>query len=261
MPLTPYVRSFDAEPHLFKGNEEVVTGLQAQVDAFEAGTWWSQEKIQAEPAWTPSPYPEPEDKRSALAQPTAPGLLSESKDKVPDYAASSPPPLAPKMEDNKPREVHSAPLDGRNPYAGVPYAWQLSETVDTFLQRLPPSRTLRTCRTPWIYICNPYWQEPLAQKSETPANAVRGCENEAPLSLSGTDLSTFIAGGMQRLQITRELLDDLRASPLPVGKRNMEVKSEQDLCAKDILGLAHLMGVRAGKVCMHEFQVPRGNYD
>ena len=82
-----------------------------------------------------------------------------------------------------------------NPYAGVPYAWQLTETVDKFLNRLPPRSTEETPEGSWIYICNPYI--PRVRKEDSANQKVRGCEDEAPEE-EGAKLERFIEGGMDQ---------------------------------------------------------------
>jgi len=53
-----------------------------------------------------------------------------------------------------PREPSSEPY---NYYEGITCAKQLAETLPSFFQRLPPSRTTtESINSPWIYICNPH---------------------------------------------------------------------------------------------------------
>jgi hypothetical protein len=48
-----------------------------------------------------------------------------------------------------------------NPYEGLRRcARQLGETVDEFLERLPPATTQQAVITPWIFIANPYRKAP-----------------------------------------------------------------------------------------------------
>ncbi|KAJ2896295.1 hypothetical protein MKZ38_005697 [Zalerion maritima] len=218
----------------FYGNEDDVKGLEAQVASLDTSIWW---------AATRNPSQGQIERRiERRERPTAPTETFNTP------ISMKLPPVVRHDESPKSKlKTPSSTTSGQNSYAGVPYAWQLPESVDSFLKRLPPSTTPRTAQTPWIFICNPHWNQPLAQKSSTPANDVHGCENEAPLPLNGTDLAKFVRGGMERLHITAGLLDDLRRSSLPQGKKTKETKSEQDLCSSDILGLANILNVRAGK--------------
>ncbi|KAF7918731.1 uncharacterized protein EAE97_011826 [Botrytis byssoidea] len=47
-----------------------------------------------------------------------------------------------------------------NPYAGQACAWQLDESIDDFLRRMPPRSTEVTPSTPWIYVTNPFRKVP-----------------------------------------------------------------------------------------------------
>lgn len=57
-----------------------------------------------------------------------------------------------------------------NPYAGQGCAWQLDETVEAFLQRLPPRTTQQSESIPWIFITNPFRKAPkgVAANEEAP---------------------------------------------------------------------------------------------
>jgi len=51
-----------------------------------------------------------------------------------------------------------------NPYESISFARQLHETVDEFLQRLPPAETQMSPTCPWIFVANPFRKVP---KSKT----------------------------------------------------------------------------------------------
>ena len=89
-----------------------------------------------------------------------------------------------------------------NPYEGVPYAWQLTETVDQFLERLPPETTTSD-QVPWIFICNPYI--PRVGKRQSDQDQVKGRDNdnEAP-DEEGANVQIVVEGGQERLQLVRE---------------------------------------------------------
>ncbi|KAM0180248.1 hypothetical protein ACHAPF_002417 [Botrytis cinerea] len=57
-----------------------------------------------------------------------------------------------------------------NPYAGQACAWQLDESIESFLQRLPPRTTEITPSTPWIFVTNPFRKAPkgIAVNDEAP---------------------------------------------------------------------------------------------
>jgi hypothetical protein len=131
-----------------------------------------------------------------------------------------------------------------NPYAGVHCAWQLTETIDDFLVRLPPSTTNDIEVGPWIFICNPYIHR--KSKMEAQSQYVKGCEDEAPEE-DGTDLLRFCQGGMERLNLVTKLVDHVnQASVTPVMRTREKNKASLD-ASRDILALAHALHVRAGK--------------
>lgn len=131
-----------------------------------------------------------------------------------------------------------------NPYEGVRYAWQLDETVDAFLARLPPSTTRVTADDHWIYICNPF--VPLEPKSQSANQHVSGCEDEAPLE-HDTELDLFIQGGMERLHLLSDFIGKAKSMAKTKSIATREIKGERALAVTQILGLAHHLHVRCGK--------------
>lgn len=131
-----------------------------------------------------------------------------------------------------------------NPYAGVRHAWQLDETVDAFLARLPPSTTPVTATEFWIYICNPFI--PRKAKSTSANQKVQGCEDEAPLE-SETKLGTFIHGGMERLHLLSDFVTKTNSGAKTKVIATREIKKERALAVTQILELAHQLHVRCGK--------------
>jgi hypothetical protein len=131
-----------------------------------------------------------------------------------------------------------------NPYEGVRYAWQLEETVDAFLARLPPSTTRVTANEFWIYICNPFI--PLEPKSQSANQYVPGCEDEAPLE-SDTKLGMFIQGGMERLRLLSDFISKTTSMARTKNIAAREINKERALAVTQILDLAHHLHVRCGK--------------
>ncbi|KAI4597821.1 hypothetical protein KJ359_004098 [Pestalotiopsis sp. 9143b] len=131
-----------------------------------------------------------------------------------------------------------------NPYAGVKSAWQLTETVDSFLDRLPPASTDEAKVGPWIFICNPYIDR--KKKHQSQNQKIKGCEDEAPEE-DGADLMRFVHGGMERLALVTAFHDQVKKSAMlrPMSTREMN-KASLD-ASRDILALAHAAHVRAGK--------------
>ena len=135
-----------------------------------------------------------------------------------------------------------------NPYAGVAYAWQLTEKIEDFLERLPPRTTLQTEKTPWIFICNPYI--PRVEKSQASNQASRGNEDEAPEEF-GSRTNVVVEGGMERLELVRNFAEGMRRTGKPQTFQERELQQERKRAADDILNLAHACKVRAGKVWKH----------
>ncbi|KAJ3496032.1 hypothetical protein NLG97_g2961 [Lecanicillium saksenae] len=132
-----------------------------------------------------------------------------------------------------------------NPYAGVPYAWQLTETVDDFLVRLPPATTNQTLEIPWIYVCNPYI--PRVPKGESLNQKLKGNEDEGP-EQDGSRLDVVIQGGMERLELLGTFIRDVPKFGKPPSTTEKEKIHERSQASLDILHLAHVGKVRAGKV-------------
>ncbi|KFA45800.1 hypothetical protein S40293_07334 [Stachybotrys chartarum IBT 40293] len=134
-----------------------------------------------------------------------------------------------------------------NPYANVPYAWHLTETVDDFLKRLPPATTDVSESVPWIFICNPYI--PRMKKEDGANQSIKGSEDEAPQE-DGSKLFLVIEGGMERLELTKSFIDGLSKTGKSKFAIDKETRLERRKAAEDILNLAHAAKVRAGKVWM-----------
>lgn len=132
-----------------------------------------------------------------------------------------------------------------NPYAGVPYAWQLTEKIEDFLDRLPPRTTLITAKTPWIFICNPYI--PRVEKSHASNQASKGNEDEAPEEF-GSRTSTVVEGGLERLGLINSFAEGMKRTGKVQSTQEREVQKERKRAVEDILNLAHGCKVRAGKV-------------
>jgi|SRR6478735_9401497 hypothetical protein len=136
-----------------------------------------------------------------------------------------------------------------NPYAGVNYAWQLTETVDQFLARLPPRTTDITEDTPWIFICNPYI--PRVEKSMGQNQLSKGNEDEAPEE-EGSKTALVMEGGLERLELLSKFKDGLKKTNKVLATQERDIRKEIKKASDDILHLAHAAKVRAGKVCIED---------
>ncbi|KAI0880948.1 DUF1917-domain-containing protein [Annulohypoxylon maeteangense] len=131
-----------------------------------------------------------------------------------------------------------------NPYAGLEYAWQLTETIEAFLERVPPATTDATPKNPWIWVCNPYISR--KKKSESLNQHIRGCEDEAPEE-EGADLPRVVEGGMARLHFVSEYINMCKNSGNGPAFIARECRTAGVDAAKDILNLAKAHHVRCGK--------------
>ncbi|UNI17364.1 hypothetical protein JDV02_003710 [Purpureocillium takamizusanense] len=131
-----------------------------------------------------------------------------------------------------------------NPYAGVPYAWQLTETVDDFLARLPPLTTEQSGQVPWIFICNPYI--PREEKRNGDSGLIKGNEDEAPTE-EGSKVQWVVQGGMERLGILEDVHRMLQEAGKSESFIRQEMYKQRKKAGLDILHLAHAGKVRTGK--------------
>lgn len=113
-------------------------------------------------------------------------------------------------------------------------AWQLTETVEAFLKRLPPSTTDATPEVPWIWICNPY----LPTNPDTTPPSGHG--HDGP-DVGGSHVLTYIR---EAIDILNEFRDN-RDHGAGAGNTTAHKQSNP---ASDILDLAHRRNIRSGKV-------------
>ncbi|KAI1489682.1 hypothetical protein F5X96DRAFT_679574 [Biscogniauxia mediterranea] len=131
-----------------------------------------------------------------------------------------------------------------NPFAGVPYAWQLTETVDAFLERLPPATTDATLQNPWIWICNPYIER--KAKAEAENQMVRGGEDEMPEE-EGARVRDLVEAGEERLHFAADFINMCKQSGQSQAFVTRESRKAGTDAAKDILALAKELRVTCGK--------------
>lgn len=131
-----------------------------------------------------------------------------------------------------------------NPFASDTYAWQLTESVDAFLKRLPPATTEETPDHPWIWICNPYINR--KAKKEAQNQQVRGGENEIPED-EGADIATLMRAGEERLHFASSFINQFRQPGVSGALIARESKKAGMDAAKDILDLAKGLRVTCGK--------------
>ncbi|RYP84096.1 hypothetical protein DL769_001241 [Monosporascus sp. CRB-8-3] len=216
----------------FYGDEQPVNGLNAQVSSFDVANCWKE--TGSLPATPPNSTP-------TKARQASPSPAQQQVGGLDPPSPAAPLPALrikneePSIPDSNPNHVEQPAL--HNPYAGVLYAWQLSESVDSFLARLPPSITPQTKSRRWIFICNPYVKQTFAPKEPAPSNKVRGCEDEAPQPAEGMDLPTFLQGGMERLHILSNFIEGAEDANLPPSRKSLEIRNERTRAGRDILHL------------------------
>ena len=121
----------------------------------------------------------------------------------------------------EPAHQHTASLHNR--FEGHSGAWQLTESVDNFLTRLPPASTDRGLTgLTWIRIANPF------------------IENAA----EGENHQEFIQGGLARLKILSSFIRMSNTS----GKPRFVVKREISEARKATVNDLHELSIRCGLV-------------
>jgi hypothetical protein len=133
-----------------------------------------------------------------------------------------------------------------NPYESVLLARQLSETVDEFLQRLPPTTTADELGPGWIWIANPFIPRPSPKTLEAGNGKIA---EEGPPE-EGSQLSKFKVLGDKLLQefetATKRLTEEMAGKPASVltqtiGKERAKIREKIREYAVD-------MKVTSGKV-------------
>jgi hypothetical protein len=130
-----------------------------------------------------------------------------------------------------------------NPYEGVPCARQLDESVEYFLERLPP-RTTPDLHFPWIYIANPYrkaaWKDESSQvefNGEGPADEDSNWDQWKPVADKLLEKLTDV-----RQEIQEKMKGDAKVS---ISKA---VNVQKDKIVQKILDTAAKMHCTSGKV-------------
>ncbi|CAJ2508742.1 Uu.00g137680.m01.CDS01 [Anthostomella pinea] len=131
-----------------------------------------------------------------------------------------------------------------NPYAGEPYAWQLTESVDDFLKRVPPATTEDPIDSLWIWICNPYIERKAKRKANN--QRIRGGEDEAPEE-EGADPAGLVEAGEERLHLARQFIDECKASGQTKIFITRECRKAGLDASRDILDVAKELRVTCGK--------------
>jgi hypothetical protein len=130
----------------------------------------------------------------------------------------------------------------RNPYEGLVQARQLSESVDEFLKRLVPSKTIQSPEIPWIRIANPFLPH---KKEKTIDDDVL---DEGPL-LGDSNFQNFIAKGKTVLQELRVAINEVKnLAGLSVEQRYQATCKPREEAVEAVKSAAKEHGVTGGKV-------------
>ncbi|KAH7369695.1 hypothetical protein BKA65DRAFT_486796 [Rhexocercosporidium sp. MPI-PUGE-AT-0058] len=129
-----------------------------------------------------------------------------------------------------------------NPYEGEPRAKQLGETVDEFLERLPPATTPATEEQPWIFLANPYRKVSKCKYSEAKL------ADEAPPDDSA-NLAEFVVRGNQLLEQLTGMRHELEKKNPGKAKATITkaLNIEKDEIVKQLLQTAVELHVTTGK--------------
>lgn len=129
-----------------------------------------------------------------------------------------------------------------NPYEGDLYAKQLGESVDEFVQRLPPATTPATEVHPWIFLANPYRKVSKNKYSEAKL------ADEAPPN-DCANLAEFVVRGNQILCQLTDLRHDMeRKNPGKAkGTITKALNAHRDEIVKELLATAVELHVTTGK--------------
>lgn len=129
-----------------------------------------------------------------------------------------------------------------NPYEGQFCGRQLNETVEEFLQRLPPQTTTASDLIPWIYIANPYRKA---------ANAEDGQEikGEGPPD-EESDWAQFVVLGGNMLEELTGIRHDIEKEKPGKAKATITkaYNPHKDLVVQKLLDTAAGLHCTSGKV-------------
>ena len=184
----------------FYGDEDTVTDLESRLNEFDVEAWMNS-RLTFNAPMVRQQEAEEQQRR-----------LKKRKGNDPEPSSQS--------ADTKPLgRLH-------NRYEGEPLARQLTESVEDFLERLPPSTTDWRPGFDWIYIANPY----------------------IPAPQQGPAMNSFMKGGQERLRMYVELTDMIEtASGKPASQIQRDVHQERVEAVQDLQALAVACNFVTGK--------------
>lgn len=135
-----------------------------------------------------------------------------------------------------------------NPYEGCPSGRQLHESVEEFLERLPPATTPIGLHTPWIYIANPFRQRPGQDHDDLKTEMKFEKEDEE----EDQGIAAFVRKGGKILEALTRLRHDLEKE-FPTKTKGVITKKigpRREEMAQQLLNTAVECGLISGKVCV-----------
>lgn len=138
-----------------------------------------------------------------------------------------------------------------NPYEGRFYARQLKETVEEFLERLPPATTPVSELVPWIFIANPYRKT----KQITPGKDDVGTEGPPDEGSDWTEFGYRGRGLLKELGGLRKSLEEKNPGKAKIVISRM-FNVQKDRIVKNILDTAVRCKLTSGKVSLHILLLP-----
>lgn len=120
---------------------------------------------------------------------------------------------------------------------------QLSETVDEFLQRLPPASSEQSGELPWIWIANPFIPYHPRDPTKEPED-----EEEGP------DMNSMYIEGLNRLEELEGAIFQIRqrGAGQPAAVIAREISKERDKTVMEIQKMAIRLRCTSGKVSHFE---------
>jgi len=141
-----------------------------------------------------------------------------------------------------------------NPYTGLQYSRQLEESVEEFIQRVPPATTQISALgyDPWIRIANPYYKS--TGKLERGGSSSGDVEEEGP-SDEDTDTARFLRLGVNLLQELTGLRHSIEKKNVGKAKAGITraVDVEKEKIVRRLLDTAIECHFTTGKVSYHTF--------
>ena len=138
-----------------------------------------------------------------------------------------------------------------NPYEGQFCGRQLGESVQEFLERLPPATSQASEILPWIFIANPFRKAPTSTQGDSSKGKLAA---EAPED-EDSDWAQFVVLGGKLLEELTSLKHEIEKKKAGQAKGTITkaVNVQKEMIVQKILGTAVDLHCTSGKVllCIH----------